>query len=80
MMLEIAGRRDSQPSLGELWGEFQGFRINFWGLFGGVMCVLRPSWTYKVLDLMTVVALAGLAAWGWRARRSRWKPQPSAAS
>ena len=74
-MLEIAGRRVAAPSLRQLWGEFQGFRINFWGLFGGVNILLHPGWIYHLLDLMTILALAGLAAWGWRQHHYR-QPAP----
>ncbi len=35
-MLDIFGRRDGASTLKGLWGEFRGFRISFWGLFGVV--------------------------------------------
>ncbi len=43
VMLDIIGRRPSTPSLPDLLGEFEGFRINFWGLFGVVNVLLRPT-------------------------------------
>ncbi len=69
-MLNIAGRRAVAPGLMKLLSEFQGFRINFWGLFGAVNVLMRPAWLYTLLDLATVAALVGLVAWGltrWRA-------------
>jgi hypothetical protein len=60
MMLAVAGRRPIPPPLGELIGEFGGFRINFWGLFGAVNVLMRPDAVYKLLDVITLIALAGL--------------------
>ena len=71
MMLEIAGRRPAAPSLTTLLGEFQGFRINFWGLFGAVNVLMRPAWIYTLLDLVTLAAAVGFVAWVWRT----WRPQ-----
>jgi hypothetical protein len=42
--------------------EFEGFRINFWGLFGGVN-ILMPNWTYRALDLVSLLAVVGLVVW-----------------
>jgi hypothetical protein len=70
-MLDIAGRRPVTPGIAELLGEFQGFRINFWGLFGAVNVLMRPAWIYTLLDLATVAALIGLAAWALARRRGR---------
>ena len=70
-MLEIAGRRAVTPGWRQLLGEFQGFRINFWGLFGGVNILMRPTWIYPLLDLLTVAAVIGLVVWAWRV----WRPQ-----
>ena len=70
-MLAIAGRRVMTPSWRQLLGEFQGFRINFWGLFGGVNILMRPAWVYPLLDLLTVAAAIGLVIWAWRV----WRPQ-----
>lgn len=56
--LQIAGGRAPQTLLG-LLDEFQGFRISFWGNFGGVN-VIAPDWVYTTLDLFTVFAIAGL--------------------
>lgn len=56
--LEIAGGRPPQTLLG-LLDEFQGFRISFWGNFGGVN-VIAPEWVYTTLDVFTLLAVIGL--------------------
>ncbi|MBC7237435.1 MAG: DUF2142 domain-containing protein [Chloroflexi bacterium] len=76
-MLEIFGRRANNPGVGELWSEFQGFRISFWGLFGVVNVLMRPLWVYYVLDGISILAAVGLVGWavkGVRARRSERIP------
>ncbi len=67
-MLSIVGRREQTPSVAELLGEFQGFRISYWGLFGAVNVLMRPAWVYYLLDAITLVALGGLL---WRVLRAR---------
>lgn len=62
-MLAIAGGRPKEFVLTDLLGEFQGFRINFWGLFGAVNVLMRPDWVYRLLDIFTLAALAGLGVW-----------------
>jgi len=59
-MLAIAHRRERIPSLRELSVEFEGFRINYWGLFGGVN-VLADAIAYKVFDAIFLTAGVGLA-------------------
>jgi len=56
--LQIAGGRPPQTLLG-LLDEFQGFRISFWGNFGGVN-VIAPEWVYTTLDVFTLLAGIGL--------------------
>jgi len=68
-MLDIVGRRPTRPSLLDLLAEFEGLRINFWGLFGVVNVLLRPAWLYRVFDALTLVAMLGVPAWAWR----RWR-------
>lgn len=58
-MLEIVGRRTDQPTLADIWGEFRGLRISFWGLFGWFN-ILLPEAVYKVLDAITLLAGLGL--------------------
>lgn len=80
-MVTIAGGRPPLRSLADLWGEFYGFRASFWGVLGGFNILLRPAWIYGLLDLLTVLALAGLAVWGWRAWRGRPQtPSPDQAT
>ncbi len=69
-MLAVAGGRPAEFVLTDLLGEFQGFRINFWGLFGAVNLLMRPPWVYQLLDVFTLVAVAGLGLWVWRLWRS----------
>lgn len=56
--LQIAGGRPPQTLLG-LLNEFQGFRISFWGNFGGVN-VIAPEWVYTTLDVFSLLAVIGL--------------------
>ncbi|MBI3957976.1 MAG: glycosyltransferase family 39 protein [Chloroflexi bacterium] len=70
-MLAVAGGRPEEFALIDLLGEFQGFRINFWGLFGAVNVLMRPLWVYRLLDVFTLVSVAGLGVWLWRLRRNR---------
>lgn len=70
-MLDIVGRRPARPSLLDLASEFEGLRINFWGLFGVVNVLLRPTWIYRVFDALTVIAMIGAPLWVWRRWRTR---------
>ncbi len=56
--MEIAGGRAPQTLLG-LLNEFQGFRISFWGNFGGVN-IIAPEWVYTTLDIFSLLAVIGL--------------------
>jgi len=61
-MLAVVGR-DSPPSnLAELWGEFRGLRMSFWGLFGWFSILVAPA-AYVILDTVSLLALVGLAVW-----------------
>ena len=72
-MLDVVGRRSEMPSLSKAVGEFRGFRISFWGLFGAVSVLMRPGWVYWVLDGVSLLSASGLAIAAWRSRRSgRW--------
>ncbi|MDP3047123.1 MAG: hypothetical protein Q8O07_06550 [Chloroflexota bacterium] len=55
----ITGLRQTSPGLLDLLAEFQGFRISYWGLFGGVN-VLADTPVYAALDVLSLAALAGL--------------------
>jgi 4-amino-4-deoxy-L-arabinose transferase-like glycosyltransferase len=58
-MLDIAGRRDEPLTLSGLWAEFEGFRISYWALFGGVN-ILADRWVYPILDVLMVVGVVGV--------------------
>jgi len=77
IMVAIAGPRLRQPSLAQLLGEFQGFRMAYWGIFGGFN-ILADSWVYALFDILGLLALAGLimATMKGVMRRS-WERTPS---
>ena len=71
--LNVMGRRDYSPGWRGLLQEWEGFRISYWGLFGGVN-VLAPDLMYKAFDLLSLLGAVGLpiAIWRWwRDRRRR---------
>ncbi|CAG0995247.1 hypothetical protein ANRL3_03074 [Anaerolineae bacterium] len=55
----IAGGRPIPATFASLLGEFQGFRISYWGNFGAVN-IIAPEWLYVLLDAFTVLAVIGL--------------------
>ncbi|MBN1218307.1 MAG: hypothetical protein JXM69_05225 [Anaerolineae bacterium] len=59
VMRDTAGQRDEIPSLATLRAEFQGFRIAYWALFGGVN-ILADGWIYIVLDAVSLIAVIGV--------------------
>jgi hypothetical protein len=70
-MWEVVGRREGFGI--DLWGEFRGLRYSFWGLFGWFSIAL-PIWIYRVLDVFTILAVAGfgLEIGRWL-RRGLWR-------
>jgi 4-amino-4-deoxy-L-arabinose transferase-like glycosyltransferase len=62
-MLDIAGRRDEPLTLGGLWAEFEGFRISYWALFGGVS-ILADRWVYPILDVLMLIGGIGVVVAG----------------
>lgn len=70
VMLEIAGRRARPASLQQLLDEFEGFRMSFWGVFGGFNLV-APRWVYRVYDGLMVAGLLGWGVLAWRRRGRR---------
>jgi hypothetical protein len=62
-MLDIAGRRDEALTLPGLWAEFQGFRISYWALFGGVS-ILAGRWVYPILDALMLLGAIGVLVAG----------------
>lgn len=77
-MWEVVGRREDFGV--RLWGEFRGLRHSFWGLFGW-FSIAMPDWVYRVLDVFSVLACAGLGLevsrwlhWGlWRGAWSAFR-------
>lgn len=77
-MLEVFGWREVTPGLAALLGEAEGLRISYWAIFGWFNILSYPL-LYKLLDVLLLVAVAGLvygalrgrrrgemlAAWGW---------------
>ncbi|MGQ9839194.1 MAG: hypothetical protein ACUVR4_01420 [Anaerolineae bacterium] len=62
MMLEIAGRRPAGFDLRALLAEFEGFRLSYWGVFGGFN-VIAANWVYRLYDGLMLAAAGG---WAWR--------------
>lgn len=62
-MLDIVGRRDEPLTLSGLWAEFEGFRISYWALFGGVS-ILADGWVYPILDVLMLTGGLGAVVAG----------------
>ncbi|MDM8526975.1 hypothetical protein QUF58_02080 [Anaerolineales bacterium HSG24] len=58
-MRKTAPPRPTALSLSVLWAEFEGLRIAYWALFGGVN-ILVSNWIYRLLDFMSLLAFVGL--------------------
>jgi 4-amino-4-deoxy-L-arabinose transferase-like glycosyltransferase len=74
VMLDIAGRRPGGPSLQRLFAEFQGFRISYWGVFGG-FTIVAPAWLYRVYDGLMIAGIAGWGVLAWK-NRGHWRTGP----
>ena len=61
VMRDAAGQRQEIPSLATLRAEFEGFRIAYWALFGGVN-ILVDNWIYTILDWVSLLAVLGVIA------------------
>ena len=70
-MLDVAGRRPEPFTFQRLKSEFQGFRLSYWGVFGGFN-VIGPQLLYWFYDLLMLVGLAGWIAWLVR-RWGKWR-------
>ncbi|MCB0168188.1 MAG: glycosyltransferase family 39 protein, partial [Anaerolineae bacterium] len=77
VMRETAGQRREVPNLATLKAEFEGFRIAYWALFGGVN-ILVSNWIYTLLDWLSLAALIGLLAYLPYFTISLWPNQKSA--
>ncbi len=56
-MWQVVGRRGDFGQ--DLWGEFRALRYSFWGLFGW-FSIAMPGWVYRVMDVISLLALVGL--------------------
>ncbi len=76
-LVAIAESGQHLPRAANLLAEFEGFRISYWGLFGGVNVLMEP-WLYKVYDALVVLGVIGLLVgggrWCARLRRQSWRP------
>ncbi|MCP5088944.1 MAG: glycosyltransferase family 39 protein, partial [Rhodobacteraceae bacterium] len=68
VMRETAGQRQTVPSPATLRAEFEGFRIAYWALFGGVN-ILADTWIYPILDWISLIAAIGVIAFIFYASR-----------
>jgi hypothetical protein len=65
-LLAINGLRREPLDWPGFVGEMRGLRYSFWGLFGWFN-LLMPTWVYRVIDAMTLLALAGFTVAAARA-------------
>ena len=70
-MLDVAGRRPEPFTFHRLKSEFQGYRLSYWGVFGGFN-VIAPQPLYWFYDLLVLAGMAGWGAWLVR-RRGLWR-------
>ncbi|MEW5959847.1 MAG: glycosyltransferase family 39 protein [Chloroflexota bacterium] len=77
VMRDTAGQRQQAPALSTLRAEFQGFRIAYWALFGGVN-VLADNWIYAVLDWISLAAASGVIAFIIRLTIDDYSPRSEA--
>ncbi len=61
VMRDTAGKRAEAPSWSTIRAEFEGFRIAYWALFGGVN-ILADAWIYRLLDAVSLLAALGVFA------------------
>ncbi len=70
MMAAVAGMRTDALTIQTLLSEFEGFRIAYWGWFGGVNILTFPAF-YPIMDAITLIAVSGAAIYGLRQRHQR---------
>lgn len=73
-MLDVFGRREVAPGLAALLAEAQGLRISYWAIFGWFNILSWPP-LYVALDILSLLALSGLALWTIRQRRALTEEQ-----
>ena len=64
-LLEINGSRSEPLTWRGFIGEMRGLRYSFWGLFGW-FSILLPTWVYRLMDVVAILALVGFVASGVR--------------
>jgi hypothetical protein len=78
-LLSINGMRAEPLDWQGFVGEMRGLRYSFWGLFGWFN-ILLPGWVYRVIDAITLIALAGcgvaVASAAMRQRRKVFEGAP----
>lgn len=78
-MLDIYGTRGGTPSASDLYDEFEGLRLSFWGVFG-MLNVIAPQWWFDYADALAILALLGFVVWLARfvvTRRTRHAAHPA---
>jgi 4-amino-4-deoxy-L-arabinose transferase-like glycosyltransferase len=66
-MAAVAGQRLEPFTIQTLLNEFEGFRAAYWGWFGAVnITTVEPF--YRLMDIVTVLALVGLIIYLWERR------------
>ncbi len=73
-LLEINGLREEPLTWPGFVGEMRGLRYSFWGLFGW-FSILLPTWIYRLMDGISIIALAGFVIAAVR----RWNKEQLAA-
>ncbi len=66
----IVGPRYPVPTLRQLLGEWWGFMMSYWGLFGGLN-VAAPAWVYSALSAFGLVGLMGMPLYIARAHKAK---------
>ncbi len=68
-MAMVAGVREGTFTLQTMLDEFQGFRFGYWGVFGAFN-IMTFRWFYDVMDVVVLIAIAGIVVHTWRNRLS----------
>ncbi|MHB0859245.1 MAG: glycosyltransferase family 39 protein [Anaerolineae bacterium] len=71
-MLSVVGGRTATIAPLDLWREFVGLLMSFWGVFGAFNVLMRPVWVYQGLHVLALAAVLGCLLAGVRARRDGW--------
>ncbi len=72
MMVQVAGPRLEPFTVGTLFSEFEGFRVAYWGLFGGVNVLTFDAY-YQIMDVVTLLAVIGLGYAAWQVVPHLWR-------